>query len=429
MAGRIQYKILKNMPFYNAYSQYYYNEDDNLDFLDGSGINTTFKSDDLYTRITDEGYVNASDSDSMPDWRPITEVFIGNPTDINNSANIFLQRYYEFGSSDYIRTSAPNVVSLIVTLAENNNAFNITPIDNPYAAGGGEIGIRVLNWDWSEGEYEFLNDFVSDDADIDENYVNLFDEEPFLMHQYDSPGLKTIKATVYAREIDNKIRYKHIEIKIFLGLDGVFVEDFIDIGGPDFTYLPWPQTTPIIGGVSKESDYYQSVKSIVNSNMFGEKEKFERFFAEKAFHNDQLGDSLGDSDIEQVRAFKGGGTDMNYMLGIVGELTLNGFNPYYENGIGQYWDGEPLTGNTFPRETSVGTLFIDESEDQQLINNCLFELNCGNVNVSNIIDTCGNGNKGILIGDYKITKEDVDIKARRDTVINIPKTDTKNGAL
>ena len=93
MAGRIQYKILKNMPFYNAYSQYYYNEDDNLDFLDGSGINTTFKSDDLYTRITDEGYVNASDSDSMPDWRPITEVFIGNPTDINNSANIFLSQY------------------------------------------------------------------------------------------------------------------------------------------------------------------------------------------------------------------------------------------------------------------------------------------------------------------------------------------------
>ena len=51
------------------------------------------------------------------------------------------------------------------------------------------------------------------------------------------------------------------------------------------------------------------------------------------------------------------------------------------------------------------------------------------VNVSNIIDTCGNGNKGILIGDYKITKEDVGIKARRDTVINIPETDTKNGAL
>ena len=429
MAGRIQYKILKNMPEYNSYGQYYYNDDDNLDFLDGSGIQTTFKSDDLFTRITDEGYINADDSDGMPDWRPITEVFIGNPTDINNPANIFLQKYYEFGSTDYIRTSAPNVVSLMVSLAENNKAFNITPMGNPYSAGGGEIGIRVLNWDWTEGEYEFSNDFVSDDVNVDGNYINLYGDDNYLTHQYDSSGLKTIKATVYARETDNKIRYKHIEIKIFLGLDGVFVEDFIDIGGPDFTYLPWPVTSPIIGGISKDSKYYNSVESIINSNPFDEKEKFEKYFAEKAFYNDQLGDSLGDSDIEQVRAFKGGSTDMNYLLGISGQLTLNGFNPHYKNGEGEYWNGEPQTGNTFPKETSVGILFIDESEDQLLINNCLFEFNCGDVNISNMIDTSGNGNKGILIGDYKINKEQPGIKSRRDTIIDLPKTDTKNGAM
>ena len=212
-------------------------------------------------------------------------------------------------------------------------------------------------------------------------------------------------------------------------MDGVFVEDFIDIGGPDFTYLPWPTTSPIIGGISKESKYYKSVESIVNSNPFEEQEKFERFFAEKAFYNDQLGDSLGDTDIEQVRAFKGGGMDMNYLLGVSGELLLNGFNPYYENGPDKYWDGEPATGNSFPKETSVGILFIDESEDQLLINNCLFEFNCGDVNISNMIDTSGNGNKGILIGDYKVTKESSGIKSRRDTIIDIPKTDTKNGAM
>lgn len=426
MAGRIQYKILKNMPEYNAYGQYYYNQEDNLDFLDGSGIKTTFKSDDLYSKITSEGYIAADDSDDMPDWRPITEVFIGNPTAIDNPANVFLQKYYEFGSSDYIRTSAPNVVSLMVTLAENNNAFNITPISNPYQGGGGNIGIRVLNWDWSEGEYESSNDFVSDDIDIDGNYMDLYGSQNYLTHQYDSSGLKTIKATVYARQTDNKIRYKHIEIKIFLGLDGVFVEDFIDIGGPDFTYLPWPVTSPIIGGISKNSDYYNSVQSIINSNPFNDKEKFEKYFAEKAFYNNQLGDSLGDSDIEQVRAFKGGSTDMNYFLGVTSELLLNGFNPYNNY---TYWDGEPATGNTFPRETSVGILFIDESEDQLLINNCLFEFNCGDVNISNMIDTSGKGNKGILIGDYKINKEQAGIKSRRDTIINLPKTDTKNGAM
>ena len=86
-----------------------------------------------------------------------------------------------------------------------------------------------------------------------------------------------------------------------MGLDGVFVEDFIDIGGPDFTYLPWPLTSPIVGGISDESEYYQSVKGIVNSNQFYEKEKFEKYLAHKAFINDELGDSLGDTDIEQLR--------------------------------------------------------------------------------------------------------------------------------
>ena len=30
MAGRIDYKILKNMPSYNSYAQYYYDLDDDL---------------------------------------------------------------------------------------------------------------------------------------------------------------------------------------------------------------------------------------------------------------------------------------------------------------------------------------------------------------------------------------------------------------
>jgi len=221
-----------------------------------------------------------------------------------------------------------------------------------------------------------------------------------------------------------------MDIKIFLSLDGIFVEDFIDIGGPDFTYLPWPQTTPIIGGISEESDYFKSVESIVNSNPFGEDEKFEKYFAEKAFYNDELGKSLGDTDIEQIRAFKGGVYDMNYLLGISGELTAGEFNPYYENGVGQYWDGET---NTFPKETfsrmSVGILFIDESEDQLLIDDCLFEFNCGNINISHMLDTSSGDNKGILIGDYKVNKEGKNIKSRRDTVIKLPKTDTKNGAI
>ena len=67
--------------------------------------------------------------------------------------------------------------------------------------------------------------------------------------------------------------------------------------------------------------------------------------------------------------------------------------------------------------------------DQDFIDSCLFEFNFGKVNISHIIDSSGNGNKGILIGDYKIVKDSKGIKAVRDSVLKIPKKDTKNGAI
>ena len=42
MSGRLEYKILKNQPFYNAYGQYYYNEGDLKDFYEGSCIERIF---------------------------------------------------------------------------------------------------------------------------------------------------------------------------------------------------------------------------------------------------------------------------------------------------------------------------------------------------------------------------------------------------
>ena len=427
--ARPEYKILKNLPYHNAYGQYFYDAMNQENFWDTSGTITPFSTDDLYTIITEEGFHNDGD-EFMPDWRPISNVFLGNATDIDNDSNLFIQKYYKFGTTEYIRSSAPNIVFLSFDLVENNNAFNLTPIDNPYSDGSGFMGVRILNWDWKEGDLDYPSDFVSNYSSLDANYFELGTTnttDTYLSHQYNSSGLKTIKAAIFAFEYaTGKIRYKNIEIKIFLGLDGVFVEDFVDLGGPDFTYIPWPEISPIIGGISKESDYYKSVKGIVDSNQFNEGEKFEKYFAEKAYHNDQLGNSFGDSDIEQVRAFKGGTYDMNYLLGISGELTSGGFNPHYEVGEGEYWNGET---NTFPDNNSVGKLFIDESEDSFLINDILFELNCGDVNISSLIDTSGNGNRGILIGDYKVTKEDKGIKSRRDTVIKLPKISDKDGAI
>ena len=416
----LEFKILKNMPEYNSYGQYYYVDEGTEDFWQDSGAGTTNRSDDIYTTIIDEGTIN--DETNEPDWRPISNVYVGNPQNVGNPNNVFIQKYYEFGSNDYLKASAPNLVHLYFDIALNDKNFNIN-YDNYYNSRTGNIGVKILNWDWVEGDSNFSNDFVSS---VDAEYMDLYQNDNttpnVLSHQYTSPGLKIIKAAVYSTDDVGRIRYKHLEIRLVLGLDGIFVEDFMDIGGPDFTYLPWPMTTPIIGGISEDSNYFKSVESIINSNPFYENEKFEKYYAEKAFYNDELGMSLGDTDIEQVRTFRGS-WDMSRMLGIQNAIVIgNEFNPY--NNF-SHWDGE---SNSFPVDNSVGKLFIDESEDLTLSNECLFELNCGDINISNILDTSGNGNKGILVGDYKVTK-DIGLKSRRESVIKTPKTDNKNGAI
>ena len=44
-------------------------------------------------------------------------------------------------------------------------------------------------------------------------------------------------------------------------------------------------------------------------------------------------------------------------------------------------------------------------------------------------DSAGNGNKGILIGDYSIKKESKDIAISRDSFMKTPKIDTEDKAI
>ena len=50
----------------------------------------------------------------------------------------------------------------------------------------------------------------------------------------------------------------------------------------------------------------------------------------------------------------------------------------------------------------------------------MFEINCNRVDETNIRDSSGNGHKAILLGDYSINKEDINIDTVRDSAIDIP---------
>jgi hypothetical protein len=104
------------------------------------------------------------------------------------------------------------------------------------------------------------------------------------------------------------------------------------------------------------------------------------------------------------------------------EQTLQ-FIPYTKL---DYWNGDQ---HQFPQESCVGTLFINDNMDKELRSKCLLELNTGTSDNTFIRDTSGNGNKGILIGDFKVKKESELVSMTRDSLIIKPNTGTKDGAL
>jgi hypothetical protein len=155
-----------------------------------------------------------------------------------------------------------------------------------------------------------------------------------------------------------------------------------------------------------------------------------------------LGDYLGDSDLAQTRYFNkvvvdddttpGGEAilDMRKFLGIE-TIDLDGdFHPYNDF---NYWSGTPpyeenndiVTEPAFPKKSPVGDIFINDYNQFREL--CLFEFNFGNLDGKSTTDSSGNGNKGILIGDYSITKE-AGTSAIRESYIKIPEQEKDNGA-
>ena len=166
------------------------------------------------------------------DWRPISNVFIG---DDYLTAN-YLQTYYDVDSIDYLYTSAPNIVNLYFTIQDGDTQSQIVnelfgqeyyqKIIDIYTSGGmSNISIEellssnnkaisqnlkffVASWDWKEDDDDFEEilfpftdeelisyNFNENTFIVQEAFTN--DGSPnFLQHQYNSPGIKTIKAFV-----------------------------------------------------------------------------------------------------------------------------------------------------------------------------------------------------------------------------------------
>lgn len=469
------------------------------------------------------------------DYRPISFV------SVSESWEYDLQSFYSYGD-DYLYTTAPNIIDLTFRIAEDTSAWFPNYLDgydkemgldfisiNDETLKNQRFMFFVVDWNAINTDIDWVNimqDFPQNYTDLllkkeegTHEIVDLFywfdenhnDWDPinsqtgwkynFASHEYNSPGIKIIKAVVFSyirnqqepydsgNDWVQTLRWKAVTIKINLNVDNAYVEDFSDLGGNDYTYIPWPETSPIIGGISKTSQYTQSTKSLIKDNFFSEHEIVREGISLQAYANtpgqylDELGDHLGKVDIAQFRYFQGG-NDMNTLLMLPEERTMyncsdtfgeceegvypgqmrpdddqlicggDGYYHKYHSGICDYSpEGTDCpdagncmsTGNTFvnyneynkfydftgevggfpenptyPEGTCVGTLFISENQNTPLMESCISELNFDYVDGITVHDSSGNDNRGIVIGDYKVSKSGYDKPITREDPSELP---------
>ena len=215
------------------------------------------------------------------------------------------------------------------------------------------------------------------------------------------------------------------------GIDAL--QDFGSLGGEDFTTIPWPYTgsTPIISGISEKSKYKKNLSILSGGGNFSTDsiDVHDLDVIKTANANDELGDFIGKADIEQARVFLTGSNqthpyDMHKILGI-DPMNAGAWHPYTDSG---YWTGES-GAPTFSSDTSAGELYIADNADSGPRNSCIFELNLGDVDFGVVRDSSGNGNKGILIGDFSITKLDEYSPTVRDSYMEISERGLEEKAL
>tara|TARA_Y100001963_G_C6787069_1_gene453427 strand:- start:1288 stop:3711 length:2424 start_codon:yes stop_codon:yes gene_type:complete len=413
------------------------------------------------------------------DFRPVSYATIPSST-----GEVDLQSWYDFGTNGFLYGSAPNIVQLSFKLIENpiNTNMDFEYFDynfesNTWGSEGlgtvspADIKFKFFVIDWDADNEDLVWEDVMEDLPRNHTeltnyrdlspgsfeYTDLIDEngDPnYVNHEYETAGVKIIKALVFSYVTQKSanytsyiqsLRWKGVSIKINLNYNTSILEDFAQIGGYGFTYIPWPYTIPIIGGISEDSGYVNSVENILAENKFNDNEVTDYFRTLTAYNNlpggalDELGDHIGKVDISQVRYFSDGNFDMNNLLEVSNDVYQDDGSIYYGYDNFDYWVGNPCVhGNqydcndnaaTYPLYSSVGTIFINDTERLDLRNKCDIELNSNEVDDGKITDTFGNEITGILMGDYNLKKTDYGKDITRTSSPEIPSIDnSEDGA-
>jgi len=224
-------------------------------FRYGSGIVRPFylivqATDNFYGRVWLDDFEVYESQDFIPDVDVRKKISVG------KFGKGDLTKYYDPRIREQLEAYNDTVAPLEVQFYfypqyPSDELFEVkrTPIYQDFKKGL----FYIYDVDWGDGTPK---EFVSEPEPID--------EEKVLLHTYEKSGVFEVTGRMLRTKegFNNSevgvIKNKKFKLRIMVneGLD----EDFQYFGSDGFSFIPYKNTTPVIGGVSKQSAYYKAIK-------------------------------------------------------------------------------------------------------------------------------------------------------------------------
>ena len=310
----------------------------------------------------------STESDDIPneyfDFIPTPHITIKN-------TNLDLQAYYISEIQRQV-VSAPTTVEMSFTISNpttNGSVLQNRRTDIVGNADNSNYFYCVLSWNDIDDKFKSIEDILDDlpTTNIEladkknQNLYSFNDISKPIFNDYVNPGIKNIKILVFNYMTDTNnliepVRWKLVTARIFLDIPVSQFPDFGEVGGADYTTIPWPYTTPIIGGISKNSKYLKSIDDTLGGGKVGPLDIIDETFLVDAQENNELGANIESMDLEQVRFF-----NKSYDLG---SLLNIGTSNLGQSDIGIFrYDPDMNTSDT-TTDLRFNTL-ITSNEDNQ----------------------------------------------------------------
>jgi hypothetical protein len=184
----------------------------------------------------------------------IPEVDVRKKISVGNYGTADLTKYYdkELQPEEYKDSQGPLEAQFyFYPMYPTDEIFDVkrTPVYQDFKKGL----FYIYDVDWGDGS---KNEFTREPVQID--------EETALYHTYESSGVFEITGTMLRIKLDNRGRevgvLKNKKFKLRININEGTAEDFKYFGSDGFSFIPFKNTLPIIGGISKQSIYYKSLK-------------------------------------------------------------------------------------------------------------------------------------------------------------------------